>query len=429
MNASNDSFIMGVFVANGWFTGKMITPASTKFTVTRKEEEESGNEPYVLSTPYDLDCYNGSGNLFLSIRSMINNLFTSLGYSSRHPFLIYSKPHCVLIASNNASPLMKFGSSGSDSELFDYFTIPESFIATQYINVYTKVNPTITLPEGYYTPEEECSFVKSRIESLPVWGQVINGAAWSVVLPRRIQRICSETCCSLTSINPLWLVTESSGQVFNTGLYSNLNLQFMNPNTDIKMNVNQLDYTGSDGTTWRSGFVSQPTTQEDAIEQMNTMFANKGLAISWKKQETCYSIVADKPFKLGGSFFSNNLLKPIKPGHNNTSAVWTWNYYNDAVYEINGYEDVVSKKVINITNSKEVAKVYCDLVKSYHSCDCLLTNLHIVDLNKNYSSSLELIPIKTSFRTISVKIRDLDDKDYSFAGTIYLNMLISSVKG
>lgn len=88
----------------------------------------------------------------------------------------------------------------------------------------------------------------------------------------------------------------------------------------------------------------------------------------------------------------------------------------------------MSKKVINITNSKEVAKVYCDLVKSYHSCDCLLTNLHIVDLKKNYSSLLELIPIKTSFRTISVKVRDLDDKDYSFAGTIYLNMLISSLQ-
>ena len=90
MNASNDSFIMGVFVANGWFTGKMITPASTKFTVTRKEEEESGNEPYMLSTPSDLDCYNGSGNLFLRIRMMAYDLFTSLGYSTRHPFLIYS---------------------------------------------------------------------------------------------------------------------------------------------------------------------------------------------------------------------------------------------------------------------------------------------------------------------------------------------------
>ena len=420
VNASNDSFIMGAFVGNGWFTGSITVPEGTQFTFITKEEEESGVEPHVFTTPTD---YTGTiYDILYNVRNTLNTY-----YNVTNVFLLYR--YSVGVSLYQSYAVGKFGRGGNGPQLLDYFTIPESFIATQYINVYTKVNPTITLPEGYYTPEEECSFVKSRIESLPVWGQAINGATWSVLLPRRIQRICSDTCCSLTSINPLWLVNESSGQVFNTGLYSNVNLQFMNPNTDIKMNVNQLDYTGSDGTTWRSGFVSQPTTQEDAIEQMNTMFANKGLAISWKKQETCYSIVADKPFKLGGSFFSNNLLKPIKPGHNNTSAVWTWNYYNDAVYEINGYEDVVSKKVINITNSKEVAKVYCDLVKSYHSCDCLLTNLHIVDLNKNYSSSLELIPIKTSFRTISVKIRDLDDKDYSFAGTIYLNMLISSVKG
>ncbi|KAK8800098.1 hypothetical protein WA171_004733 [Blastocystis sp. BT1] len=414
-----EGFIMGVFVGNGWLTGSLTVPAGTQFTFITKSEEESGVEPHVFTIPTD---YTGTiYNIMYNVRNMLNTY-----YNVTNAFLLYRQAVCVYL--KQADVVGKFGRVGNGHELLDYFTIPESFITNTNIYVYTKVNPTFTLPKGYYTQEEECSYVKSSVESLNVWDKVIDKPCWSTVLERRIQRITGATCCSLTSHNPLWLVCKPSGSVFNTGLYTNVNLHFIDPNEDISMYTNQIDYTGSDGSSWRGGITSQPTTQEDCVEQMNAMFASKGLAISWKKQETCYSIVADEPFKLGGSFFSNSLLKSIKPGHNQTSQVWTWNYYNGAVYEISGYETIMSKKVINITNSKEVAKVYCDLVKSYHSCDCLLTNLHIVDLKKNYSSSLELIPIKTSFRTISVKVRDLDDKDYSFAGTIYLNMLISSLQ-
>jgi len=416
VDANNSEFVMGVF---GWLTGSLTVPAGTQFTFIRQEEEESGVEPHVFTIPTD---YTGTiYNIMYNVRNMLNTY-----YNVTNAFLLYRQAVCVYL--KQADVVGKFGRVGNGHELLDYFTIPESFITNTNIYVYTKVNPTFTLPKGYYTQEEECSYVKSSVESLNVWDKVIDKPCWSTVLERRIQRITGATCCSLTSHNPLWLVCKPNGSVFNTGLYTNVNLHFIDPNEDISMYTNQIDYTGSDGSSWRGNITSQPTTQEDCVEQMNAMFASKGLAISWKKQETCYSIVADEPFKLGGSFFSNSLLKSIKPGHNQTSQVWTWNYYNDAVYEISGYETIMSKKVINITNSKEVAKVYCDLVKSYHSCDCLLTNLHIVDLKKNYSSSLELIPIKTSFRTISVKVRDLDDKDYSFAGTIYLNMLISSLQ-
>ena len=426
-----EGFIMGVFVGNGWLTGSLTVPAGTQFTFIRQEEEESGVEPHVFTLTQSSTCTNGgaSSGLLSKIRGLIGSYYNSIGGDFSIPsFLIYGKAHCSSIRAGGSYGVFKFGRAGEGSpELLDYVTLPETFLSSEWY-VFNKVNPTFTLPKGYYTQEEECSYVKSSVESLNVWGTVINKPCWSTVLERRIQRITGATCCSLTSHNPLWLVCKPNGPVFNTGLYTNVNLHFIDPNEDISMYTNQIDYTGPDGTSWMVGFTSQPTTQEDCVEQMNAMFASKGLAISWKKQETCYSIVADEPFKLGGSFFSNSLLKSIKPGHNQTSQVWTWNYYNDAVYEISGYETIMSKKVINITNSKEVAKVYCDLVKSYHSCDCLLTNLHIVDLKKNYSSLLELIPIKTSFRTISVKVRDLDDKDYSFAGTIYLNMLISSLQ-
>ena len=414
-----EGFIMGSFLRNGWITGSITIPKGTQFTFITQDEEEAGTEPHVFTT--SVDYTDSIYNIMANVRTILNTY-----YNVTNVFLLYRQPICVYL--KQADVVGKFGRSSEGTQLLDYFTIPESFITNSNTYVYTKVNPSFTLPEGYYTQEEECSFVKSSVESLNAWGLVIRGPCWHYLFPRRIHRTSSATCCSLTSDNPLWLVSDLTGEVFSTGLYTGLNLHFIDPNEDIKMGTNQLDYTGPDGTTWRGTFTAQPTTQEECVEQMNAIFASKGLAISWKKQETCYSIVADQAFKLGGSFFSNTFLTPITPGHNNTSAVWTWNYYNDAVYEINGYEDIVSKKVINITNSKEVAKIYCDLVKSYHSCDCLLTNLHIVDLNKNYSSSLELIPIKTSFRTISVKVRDLDDKDYAFAGTIYLNLLISCSK-
>ena len=422
-----EGFIMGSFLRNGWITGSITIPSGTQFTFITQDEEDEGTEPHVFTLTENYTCTSGGGDKssFISqLRTLLEDYYENLNPS----FLIYSKGVCSMIKPRGTSQgVVKFGRVGEGAtELLDYLTLPETFLSSEWY-VFNKVNPSFTLPEGYYTQEEECSFVKSSFESLPIYGTVIDSPCWNVVLSRRIQRRPTASCCSLTLDNPLWLVCEHYTRVFNSGLYGSINLHFIDPNEDIKMGTNQLDYTGPDGTTWRGTFTAQPTTQEECVEQMNAIFASKGLAISWKKQETCYSIVADQAFKLGGSFFSNSFLTPIIPGHNNTSAVWTWNYYNDAVYEINGYEDIVSKKVINITNSKEVAKIYCDLVKSYHSCDCLLTNLHIVDLNKNYSSSLELIPIKTSFRTISVKVRDLDDKDYAFAGTIYLNLLISSI--
>ena len=423
-----EGFIMGVFVGNGWLTGSLTIPAGTEFTFIREEEEESGVEPHVFTLTQSFTCTNGGASGLLSyIRGLIggyyNNIGGDLAFTS---FLIYGKAHCSCIRAGGSYGVFKFGRVGEGSpELLDYVTLPETFLSSEWY-VFNKVNPTFTLPEGYYTQEEECSFVKSSIESMNVWDQGISTPCWNAVFQKRLQMGSNrETCFSLTSHNPLWLVYEVNNQIFNTGLYGFMNLNFIDLNEDVKIWGNILEYTGPDGVLLRFAFMSQPTTQESCVEKMNAMFASKG--ISWKKQETCYSIVADEPFKLGGSFFTNSLLKPIVPGNNNTSQVWTWDYYNDGVYEISGYESIVSKKVINITNSKEVAKVYCDIVKSYHSCDCLLTNLHIVDLKKNYSSSLELIPIKTSFRTISVKVRDLDDKDYSFAGTIYLNMLISSI--
>lgn len=269
VNASNDSFIMGAFVGNGWFTGLITVPEGTKFTIIRQDEAESGVEPHVLSTPNNIVFNNASA--LGTIRVIITNYYTSIGYPGG-PFLLYRKAHCTNIKANYGFSNLKFGSSGSDSELVDYLTLPEGHISNTNHYVFNKVNPTITLPEGYYTPEEECSFVKSRIESLPVWGQVINGATWSILFPTRIQRSCSETCCSLTSINPLWLVNESSGQVFNTGLYTNVNLQFMNSYDLVLTESNNEIIVKKDDENYTLTLTPQPTTQQKVIEAINCFF-------------------------------------------------------------------------------------------------------------------------------------------------------------
>lgn len=274
VNASNDSFIMGAFVGNGWFTGSITIPEGTQFTIIRQDEAESGIDPHTFTFTRSFACKNGGASGLLSyIRGLISNYYKNLGGDVAFTsFLIYGKAHCSCIRAGGSYGVFKFGRVLKGSpELLDYVTLPETFLSSEW-NVFNKVNPTITLPEGYYTPEEECSFVKSRIESLPVWGQVINGATWSILFPTRIQRSCSETCCSLTSINPLWLVNESSGQVFNTGLYTNVNLQFMNSYDLVLTESNNEIIVKKDDENYTLTLTPQPTTQQKVIEDINCFF-------------------------------------------------------------------------------------------------------------------------------------------------------------
>lgn len=167
-------------------------------------------------------------------------------------------------------------------------------------------------------------------------------------------------------------------------------------------------------------------SQEELIGLINDAFFSMNVPISWKLQESCYSIVANQSFTFSGDFKDNELPSEIIPFGQSTQVV-TFDYWDGASYKgIGGVTDALSSKVINLTNNKEVCKIYCDLVKSWWGCNGLLTTLSVTDLHKNYYSDIELIPIKTSFNTVNFKIHDLADNPYSFNGVIYIELELSN---
>ena len=171
---------------------------------------------------------------------------------------------------------------------------------------------------------------------------------------------------------------------------------------------------------------NKSVTQEEIINTMNDTFFNMNIPISWKIQETCYSIVANQAFTLSGQFDTVNLPQHIIP-YNESTQVVTYNFFDNSKQRATaGVEDIISDKVINLTNNKECCKIYCSLVKSWWGCNSLLTTLHITDLHKNYYSDIELIPCETSFNTVNFKIQDLADNPYSFNGVIYVELELSN---
>ena len=121
-----------------------------------------------------------------------------------------------------------------------------------------------------------------------------------------------------------------------------------------------------------------------------------------------------------------HLPKEIIP-YGQATQVVTYKFFDGSTQQISaGEEQFISDKVVNLTNNKEVCKIYCDLVKSWWGCNGLLTTLHITDLHKNYYSDIELIPLRTSFNKVNFKIHDLADNIYAFNGTIYIELEVSS---
>ena len=159
---------------------------------------------------------------------------------------------------------------------------------------------------------------------------------------------------------------------------------------------------------------------------MNDAFFDMNIPISWKIQVNCYSIVANQAFTLSGQFDTVDLPTHITPFGDSTQVV-TYNFFDNSKQRATaGVEDIISDKVINLTNNKECCKIFCDLVKSWWGCNSLLTTLHITDLHKNYYSDIELIPCETSFNTVNFKIQDLAGDPYSFNGTIYVELELSN---
>ena len=171
---------------------------------------------------------------------------------------------------------------------------------------------------------------------------------------------------------------------------------------------------------------NKSVTQEEIINTINDAFFDMNIPISWKLQANCYSIVANQSFTLSGTFDTVDLPQHITPFGESTQVV-TYHFFDNSKQRASaGVEDIISDKVINLTNNKECCKIYCDLVKSWWGCNSLLTTLHITDLHKNYYSDIELIPCETSFNTVNFKIQDLADNPYSFNGTIYVELELSN---
>lgn len=163
-------------------------------------------------------------------------------------------------------------------------------------------------------------------------------------------------------------------------------------------------------------------TQYALIERLNQLLTEQNIPVQWKLGKEGYYLQYDKgAIELSGSlatFFGSNLIKT-------NANKYILKYNDDSLYYLgDGFSQVLSDKLVNLTNNKEMCNIYCSLVKG--KADNLLTTMEVTDLTKNYKSISNLnIPINNSFDSIQINLRDNKDEYYEFNGVLYIMLSLS----
>ena len=172
------------------------------------------------------------------------------------------------------------------------------------------------------------------------------------------------------------------------------------------------------------------TTQYQIVQRLNKLLTEQnipipygsGSPIQWRLGKEGYYLQYDKgAIELSGSlatFFGSNLIKT-------NANKYVLKYVDNCVYfSGDGFSQLLSDYLVNLTNNKEVCNIYCSLIKG--KLDNLLTSLEITDLTKNYKSISNLqIPINNTFDSIQVNLRDTNNEYYDFNGVLYLMLALS----
>lgn len=164
------------------------------------------------------------------------------------------------------------------------------------------------------------------------------------------------------------------------------------------------------------------TTQYQIVQRLNKLLTENNIQIQWRLGNEGYYLIYDKgAIELSGSlssFFGSNLVKT-------NANKYVLKYVDNCVYfSGDGFSQLLSDKLVNLTNNKEMCNIYCSLVKG--KADNLLTTMEVTDLTKNYKSISNLnIPINNTFDSIQVNLRDNKDEYYEFNGVLYLMLTVA----
>ena len=165
------------------------------------------------------------------------------------------------------------------------------------------------------------------------------------------------------------------------------------------------------------------TTQYALVERLNQLLTEQNIQIQWRLGKEGYYLQYDRgAIELSGSlasFLGSNLIKT-------NANKYVLKYVDNCVYfSGDGFSQLLSDYLVNLTNRKEICNIYCSLIKG--KLDNLLTSLEITDLTKNYKSISNLqIPINNTFDSIQVNLRDTNNEYYDFNGVLYIMLSLNS---
>lgn len=388
-------------------TDSVTIPQGTQFTYTQSQTGESTTTTFTFTEDFTTDSIG-------EILTYIDTTFLIPTYNKAgdtNSLLQYIEtPLGTKLTKHNLANGAFGRSTTSTIQLLDILTLNST-------NVFFCKKPTIKIPAQWQSPHTYPTATNGLYTQL-------NNMTEHTALCKDYTVTQTADCINIRHTNTeLSLLYTTNNFIRKIEDANNIKLIF-----EMKPYICYVDkpLTITAGNQTKTINFNKSVTQEEIINAMNDAFFNMNIPISWKIQPTCYSIVANQSFTLSGQFDTVNLPQHIIPFNESTQVV-TYNFFDNSKQRATaGVEDIISDKVINLTNNKEVAKIYCDLVKSWWGCNSLLTTLHITDLHKNYYSDIELIPCDTSFNTVNFKIQDLADNPYSFNGTIYVELELSN---
>ena len=164
-------------------------------------------------------------------------------------------------------------------------------------------------------------------------------------------------------------------------------------------------------------------TQYALIERLNQLLTEQNIPVQWRLGKEGYYLQYDKgAIELSGSlatFLGSDLIKT-------NANKYVLKYVDNSIYYSgDGFSQLLSDYLVNLTNNKEVCNIYCSLIKG--KLDNFLTSLEITDLTKNYKSISNLqIPINNTFDSIQVNLRDTNNEYYDFNGVLYIMLSLNS---
>ena len=382
-------------------------PKGTQFTYTHSQSGTETTTTFTFTEELSTDSIG-------EILTYINNTFLIPTYNKpedTNPLVTFVESPLGTVIVQHLLANGRFGRSTSGTQLLDILTLDQG-------TVFFHRKPVLTFAGNWHTPT---TWANTNIQTALINNMKCHtDLCHQYTVTRENERILinhenTELNFTVTGGNPFTTVDQT-----NT---SQIKMDFQLKPYNYYVEQPLTITVGNQSTTVN---FKKTVSQEDIISMINDAFFSLNVPISWKIQEDCYSIVANQQFTFSGPFKNNSLPKEIIP-YGQATQVVTYHFFDGSTQQISaGEEQFISDKVINLTNNKEMCKIYCDLVKSWWGCNDLLTTLHITDLHKNYYSDIELIPCETSFNTVNFNIQDLAGAPYSFNGIIYVELELSN---